>query len=55
MGSRSDQMAVVDTDTKVYGVNGLRVVDTSAFPFLPSGYPLATVYALAEKVADKIL
>lgn len=55
MGPRSDQMAVVDTDTKVYGVNGLRVVDASAFPFLPSGHPLATVYALAEKVADEIL
>ncbi|KAL8670951.1 MAG: hypothetical protein Q9168_004534 [Polycauliona sp. 1 TL-2023] len=55
MGSRSDRMAVVDTDTKVYGVRRLRVVDASAFPFLPPGHPQSTVYALAEKIADRIL
>ena len=55
MGPRSDRMAVVDTNTKVYGVQRLRVVDASAFPFLPPGHPQATVYALAEKIADHIL
>ena len=54
MGPRSDWMAVVDTDTKVYGVRRLRVVDASAFPFLPPAHPQSTVYALAEKIAEII-
>ena len=55
MGHTDDDMAVIDTSTKVYGVQGLRVVDASSFPFLPPGHPQATVYALAEKIADEIL
>jgi choline dehydrogenase len=39
----------------VYGVQGLRVVDASSFPFLPPGHPQSVVYALAEKIADEIL
>lgn len=54
MGVESDSMAVVDSHARVYGVQGLRVVDASAFPFLPPGHPQSTVYALAEKVADLI-
>ena len=55
MGHISDNMAVVDTRARVYGVRGLRVVDASSFPFLPPGHPQATIYALAEKIADEIL
>lgn len=55
MGPRSDPFAVIDTATRVYGVQGLRVVDASSFPFLPPGHPQATIYALAEKIADEIL
>ena len=55
MGVKTDKMAVVDSATKVYGTVGLRVVDASAFPFLPPGHPQATVYALAEKIAADIL
>ena len=43
MGKRSDPNAVVDSQAKVIGVRGLRVVDISAFPFLPPGHPQATV------------
>lgn len=35
MGKADDTMAVVDSDAKVIGVQGLRVVDISAFTHLP--------------------
>lgn len=37
MGMHNDSMAVVDSKARVIGVNNLRVVDISAFPFLPPG------------------
>ncbi|KAL8951047.1 MAG: hypothetical protein Q9183_007486 [Haloplaca sp. 2 TL-2023] len=55
MGKVDDPIAVIDSHARVMGVNGLRVVDASSFPFLPPGHPQATVYALAEKIADDIL
>jgi choline dehydrogenase len=55
MGKRSDPMAVVDSQAKVIGTEGLRVVDASAFALLPPGHPQSTVYALAEKIAQGIL
>ncbi|OTB03019.1 putative GMC oxidoreductase [Hypoxylon sp. CI-4A] len=54
MGPVDDKMSVVDTQARVIGVENLRVVDASAFPFLPPGHPMATVYALAEKIACDI-
>lgn len=55
MGNTSDPMAVIDSQARVYGVKGLRVVDASSFPFLPPGHPQATIYALAQKIAAEIL
>ncbi|KAM5430032.1 hypothetical protein McanCB21832_006960 [Microsporum canis] len=43
MGRRNDKNAVVDSHSRVIGVQGLRVVDASAFPILPPGHPMATV------------
>ncbi|OTB05389.1 putative GMC oxidoreductase [Hypoxylon sp. CI-4A] len=54
MGKEDDENAVVDPQAKVYGVSNLRVVDASAFPFLPPGHPQSSVYALAEKIACDI-
>ncbi|KAF2205448.1 oxidoreductase [Delitschia confertaspora ATCC 74209] len=54
MGKADDPMAVVDSKARVFGVTGLRVADASAFALLPPGHPQATVYALAEKIADDI-
>ncbi|KAL2826681.1 hypothetical protein BDW59DRAFT_160873 [Aspergillus cavernicola] len=55
MGTVDDPMAVVDSRARVFGVNRLRVVDASAFPFLPPAHPQATCYMLAEKIAEDIL
>ena len=55
MGKEEDEMAVVDARARVFGVQGLRVVDAAAFPFLPPGHPQSTVYALAEKIAEDVL
>jgi choline dehydrogenase-like flavoprotein len=55
MGKSSDPMAVVDSKARVFGVQGLRVVDASAFPLLVPGHPQSTIYALAEKIADDIM
>lgn len=43
MGRSNDSKAVVDTEARVFGVHGLRVVDASSFPLLPPGHPQATV------------
>lgn len=55
MGRRDDPTAVVDSSARVIGVDGLRVVDASAFALLPPGHPQSVVYALAEKIAAEIL
>lgn len=43
MGKATDEMAVVDSEARVYGVTQLRVVDASAFPLLVPCHPQATV------------
>jgi choline dehydrogenase len=55
MGAKNDTTAVIDSSARVYGVQNLRVVDASSFPFLPPGHPQSLIYALAEKIADDIL
>lgn len=48
MGKKSDPNAVVDTRGRVYGVEGLRIVDASIFPLLPAGHPMSTICKLCR-------
>jgi choline dehydrogenase len=50
-----DAMAVVDSRLRVYGVDGLRVVDASIMPSVVSGNLQATVYMIGEKASAMIL
>jgi choline dehydrogenase len=55
MGTEGDRMAVVDSRLNVRGMCGLRVVDASIFPTIPSSNTNIPTIAAAEKASDLIL
>ena len=54
MGPENDDMAVVGTDGKVHGLDGLRIIDSSIIPFIVTGNLNACTIMLAEKLADTL-
>jgi choline dehydrogenase len=54
MGAVSDALAVVDPQTRVIGLEALRVVDSSIMPSITTGNLNAPTIMLAEKAADHI-
>lgn len=55
IGRPDDRMAVLDGDFRVHGTRGLRVVDASAFPYIPGFFILTAIYMISEKATDAIL
>ena len=54
MGPASDPMAVVSDRLLVHGMEGLRVVDASVMPSMPSANTYATTLMIAERASDFI-
>ena len=50
-----DKDAVVDQDTKVHGIQNLRVIDASIMPDIVSANLNANVVMMAERAADLLL
>jgi choline dehydrogenase len=54
MGAINDRHSVVDPHTRVIGVDGLRIVDTSIIPSIPTGNLNAPAIMIGEKASDLI-
>ena len=54
MGRAGDPAAVVDTDCRVIGYDGLRVCDASVMPDLPKANTHLTTVAIAERLVAKL-
>ena len=54
MGPETDPTAVVDDALRVHGMQGLRVVDASIMPSMPSANTYASTMMIAEKASDMI-
>ena len=50
-----EQNGVLDSNFRVHGTQGLRVVDASVFPRIPGFFIVSSVYMIGEKAADAIL
>jgi choline dehydrogenase len=54
IGADGDPLAVLDSEFRVRGTKGLRVVDGSAFPRTPGAFPVIPTFTLSEKASEVI-
>ena len=50
-----DSMSVVDSELKVYGVEGLRIADASILPRVTTGNTMAPCVIIGERAAELLL
>ncbi|KAK3314964.1 hypothetical protein B0H66DRAFT_521196 [Apodospora peruviana] len=55
IGTDDNEMAVLDSEFRVRGVDGLRVVDASIFPDIPGIFIQSAIFMISEKAADVII
>lgn len=55
IGSDNDPKAVLDTNLRVRGVDGLRVVDASVFPKIPGYFVAVPTYMISQKASEVII
>jgi choline dehydrogenase len=55
MGKNASHGAVVDSKARVFGVQGLRVIDASSLPFSAPGHTQGVTYAHAEKLVQDVI
>ncbi len=54
MGARDDPRSVLDSECRVIGVTGLRVIDASVFPEVPRGNTQIPTLMVAERMASRL-
>ncbi|WP_033325346.1 GMC family oxidoreductase [Streptomyces yerevanensis] len=54
MGDSDDQLAVVDPELRIRGLDGIRIADASVFPAMPAVNPMIGVLMVGEKCVDLI-
>ncbi|KAF2473694.1 choline dehydrogenase [Lindgomyces ingoldianus] len=55
MGKKGDPFACVDSDFKVFGIDGLRVADLSICPLTTNNHTQATAYLVGQMAAEKLI
>jgi choline dehydrogenase len=55
IGADDDPLAVLDSQFRVRGTTGLRVVDASVFPKIPGYFIVSAIYMISEKATDAVL
>lgn len=55
IGTPDDPRAVLDSEFRVMGVSGVRVVDASVFPRIPGFFIVSAIYMVSEKAAEVII
>ncbi|OAH13141.1 GMC family oxidoreductase [Streptomyces jeddahensis] len=52
MGAVDDELAVVDPELRIRGLDGIRIADASVFPTMPAVNPMIGVLMVGEKAAE---
>ncbi|MGW1076644.1 GMC family oxidoreductase [Streptomyces sp. NPDC002537] len=55
MGAATDELAVVDPQLRIRGLDGIRIADASVFPTMPAVNPMIGVLMVGERCAELLL